>query len=104
MLGNHTLEITLIWQWNGEDLNPVMELVETSPAGDGTFQKWAAVVVPSGEEERPTCYWQREGLRRGCGINLLVRESRSHSGDPQQGHCCSLSGPLPSLPFSEPPS
>ncbi|XP_068922175.1 RLA class I histocompatibility antigen, alpha chain 11/11-like [Petaurus breviceps papuanus] len=55
-------EVSLAWLREGQEQLQHTEFIETRPAGDGTFQKWAAVGLTPGQEGAYTCRVQHEGL------------------------------------------
>lgn len=76
-LGFYPRDISLSWWLGEEELTLETEHVETRPSGDGTYQTWAAVWVPAGEEARYTCHVQHSGLNHTLTV---AWEPPSHHG------------------------
>lgn len=76
-LGFYPRDISLSWWLGEEELALETEHMETRPSGDGTYQTWAAVQVPPGEEARYTCHVQHSGLKHTLTVSW---EPPSHHG------------------------
>uniref|UniRef100_A0A3B1IIJ4 Ig-like domain-containing protein n=1 Tax=Astyanax mexicanus TaxID=7994 RepID=A0A3B1IIJ4_ASTMX len=75
--------VMISWQKNGEDLNEGVELRETVPNQDGTFQKRSILTLSPEELNRNqyTCIVQHEGLKK----KLQVSDRRVLSGEESVG-------------------
>lgn len=86
-LGFYPRDISLSWWLGEEELALETEYVETRPSGDGTYQMWAAVQVPAGEEAGYTCHVQHSGLNHTLTVAWgklgLARRGRGEQGGSQ---------------------
>ena len=87
-LGFYPADIAMTWQRDGKEQIQDMELVETRPAGDGTFQKWASLGVPSGEEHKYTCHVDHEGLREPLTLRWSKEGVGAELGSGKAGAFC----------------
>uniref|UniRef100_A0AAR2J2P1 Ig-like domain-containing protein n=1 Tax=Pygocentrus nattereri TaxID=42514 RepID=A0AAR2J2P1_PYGNA len=74
--------VNISWQKNGEDLHEDVELRETLPNQDGTFQKRSVLTVSPEElkKNKYTCVVQHSGLEREMKLQVSDRRVLSDGG------------------------
>ncbi|KAL7839173.1 hypothetical protein SRHO_G00258310 [Serrasalmus rhombeus] len=74
--------VMISWQKNGEDLHEDVELRETLPNQDGTFQKRSVLTVSPEElkKNKYTCVVQHSGLEREMKLQVSVCRVLSDGG------------------------
>lgn len=110
-LGFYPQDISLSWWLGEQELVLETEYMETRPRGDGTYQTWAAVQVPAGEEAAYTCRVQHSGLNDvltvawGEALGLAGRGNEGRDGPRALRDSPTVWGGAPfSLPSLESPS
>uniref|UniRef100_A0A4W4E2S5 Ig-like domain-containing protein n=1 Tax=Electrophorus electricus TaxID=8005 RepID=A0A4W4E2S5_ELEEL len=68
-------EVKISWKKNGKDLNENMELTETLPNHDGTFQKRSILTVSPEELDKNeyTCVVHHSGLEKDLVLRMADR-------------------------------
>ncbi|AEV80874.1 membrane protein S7 [Saimiriine betaherpesvirus 4] len=74
--------------WSKDEVDKINETqsVDTRPDGPGTFQKWSAIVVPSGEEHKYVCSIYHDGFSYPVNLTLELlmsaqfRDVNTHTG------------------------
>ncbi|QGN68075.1 MHC-I-like protein [Equine molluscum contagiosum-like virus] len=83
VLGFFPEEIQVSWE-TGPDVPLRKEHVAVRPAGDGTFQQWFSVMLPSGGENTAVC------VVRHVSLPAPLRVRWDHAVSPMRGHAPSV--------------
>ncbi|KAM9447071.1 H-2 class I histocompatibility antigen, Q10 alpha chain-like [Clarias gariepinus] len=66
--------INITWQKDGEDVHEDVELRETLPNQDGSFQKRSILKVPAEELQNYTCVVQHSSLKKELVLSILEQK------------------------------
>ncbi|AEV80879.1 membrane protein S11 [Saimiriine betaherpesvirus 4] len=79
-LNFYPADIYMMWMKDGEDQAQDIETIETRPSGDGTYQKWVAIVVSPQERQRYQCEVQHVGQKTSVTSKLQSSADSGYGG------------------------